>query len=62
MMARAARAMATATKRTMMTNGDNMGNGYGKDGGGSLMVATMLMGMGTAQRTWLLTLWLERGG
>jgi hypothetical protein len=40
-MARAARAMATATKRTMATNGDNTGNGYGKEGGGRLMAATM---------------------
>jgi hypothetical protein len=54
--------MATATKRTMVINGDNTGNGYGKDGGGSLTAATMLMGMGTAQRTWLLALRLERGG
>jgi hypothetical protein len=30
-MARVARAMAMATKRAMATNGDNMGNGYGKE-------------------------------
>jgi hypothetical protein len=33
-------------------------NGYGEEGGGHLMVAKM----GMAQRTWPLTLWLERGG
>ncbi len=32
-MARAARAMAMATKRVMATNGDNTGNGYSKEGG-----------------------------
>jgi hypothetical protein len=51
-------AMATATKRVMVTNGNNMGNGYGKEGGGHLTVATM----GTAGRTRLLKLRLERGG
>jgi hypothetical protein len=56
-MARAARAMAMATKRVMATNGDNTGNGYGKEGGGRSMVATM----GMAQRTHLLALQLERG-
>ncbi len=35
-----------------------MGNGYGKEGGRRLMAATM----GTAQRTRLLALQLERGG
>ncbi len=40
-MARAARVKATATKRVMATNGDNTGNGYGKEGGGCLTVATM---------------------
>jgi hypothetical protein len=29
------RAMAMATKRTIATNGNNMGNGYGKDDGGN---------------------------
>ncbi len=42
-MARAARAMATATKRVMATNGDNTGNGYGKEGGGRSTVATLGM-------------------
>jgi hypothetical protein len=28
-----------------------MGNDYGKEGGGHLMVATMAMGMGMVQRT-----------
>jgi hypothetical protein len=56
--ARAARAMATATKRVMATNCDNTGNGYGEEGGGRLTAATM----GTAQRTHLLVLRLERGG
>ncbi len=58
MMARAARAMVTATKRAMATNGNNMGNGYGKEGDGHLMAVTM----GMAQRTWLLALRVERGG
>jgi hypothetical protein len=57
-MARAAREMATATKRVMATNGDNTGNGYGKEGGGRLTAAMM----GTVQRTHLLALRLERGG
>ena len=61
-MARVARAMAMATKRAMATDGDNMGNGYGKEASGQATVATMAMGMGTAQRTWPLTLQLERGG
>jgi hypothetical protein len=52
------RAMATAMKRAMATDGDNMGKGYGEEGGGRLTVAMMLM----AQRTWLLALQLERGG
>ncbi len=38
--------MATATKRVMATNGDNTGNGYGKEGGGRLLAAMM----GMAQR------------
>jgi hypothetical protein len=57
-MARAARAMAMATKRVMATNGNNIDNGYSKEGGGRLMAATM----GTAQRTHPLALRLERGG
>jgi hypothetical protein len=63
-MMRAARAMvmATATKRAMATDGNNMGNGYGKEASGQAMAATMAMGMGTVQRSWLLTLQLERGG
>jgi hypothetical protein len=54
------RVMATVTKRAMATGGDNTGNGYGEEGGGRAMVATMVMG--TAQRTWLLVLRFERGG
>ncbi len=61
-MTRAARVMATATKRAMATGGDNRGNGYGKEGGGQATAATMAMGMGTAQRSQPLALWLERGG
>ncbi len=60
-MARAARAMALATKRGVVTNGNNMGNGYSEEAGGQPMAATMAMGMRTAQRTQLLTLRLERG-
>jgi hypothetical protein len=45
-MARAARAMAMATKRVMATNGDNTGNGYGEEGGGRSLAASM----GTARR------------
>jgi hypothetical protein len=63
-MMRAARviAMATVTKRLVATDGDNMGNGYGEEASGQAMVATMAMGIGMAQRTWPLTLQLERGG
>ncbi len=57
-MARAARAMATITKRVMATNGDNTGNGYGKEGGGRSTAATM----GMARKTHPLVLQLERGG
>jgi hypothetical protein len=52
------RAMRTAAKRVMATDGDSTGNGYGKEGGGH---STAVM-MGTAQRTHLLALRLERGG
>jgi hypothetical protein len=45
-MARAARAMATATKIAIATNGDNLDDGYGKEGGGHLTAAIM----GMAQR------------
>jgi hypothetical protein len=51
------RAMATATKRVMATDGDSTGNGYGKEGGGRLTAVTM----GTAQRTHLLATTGERG-
>jgi hypothetical protein len=63
-MMRAARAMAmaTATKRAMATDGKNMGNGNGKESGKRATAATIAMGRGTARRTWLLTLRLERGG
>ncbi len=57
----ALRAMATATKRAIATDSDNAGNGYGKEAGRQATVATMAMGMGTGQRTWPLTLQLERG-
>ncbi len=57
-MARAARAMPTAMKRLMATDGDITGDGYGKKGGGRLTAARM----GTAQRTHPLALRLERGG
>ncbi len=56
-MARVARAMAMAAKMVMATDGDNSDDGYSKEGGGHLTVATMA----TAQRTWLLALQLERG-
>jgi hypothetical protein len=49
---RAARSMATAPKKTMATDSDNMGNGYGKEGGGGFTAKTMTMGMEMAQRTW----------
>jgi hypothetical protein len=52
--ARAARAMVMAMKRAMATNGNSMGNGYGKEGDEQLKVATM----GMVQRTWPLTLQL----
>ncbi len=35
--------MARATKRVMVTNVDNMGNGYGKEGGGRSTAAMMGM-------------------
>jgi hypothetical protein len=57
-MARAARAMVTATKREMATNGNNTGNGYGKEGGARLTVATR----GMVQRTRPLALQLESRG
>ncbi len=59
--ARAAGAMAMATKRAMATDNNNTGNGYGKEGGRHLMAATILMGMVMVQRTWPLMLRLERG-
>jgi hypothetical protein len=61
-MTRAARGMAMATKRAMANNGDNKGNGYGKEGGRRLLAATKTMGIGTAQRTRPLAQQLERGG
>jgi hypothetical protein len=39
-MARAARVIATVTKRAMASNGINTDNGHGKEGGGRLTVAT----------------------
>ena len=77
MMVRVARAMAMATKRAMATNGNTMStvmkramatsgdktsNGYGEEAGGQATAATMAVGMGTVQRTWLLMLQPERGG
>ncbi len=53
---RVARAMATATKRVMVTNGNNMGNGYVEEAGRQAMAATIAIGMGTVQRTWQLML------
>jgi hypothetical protein len=47
-MARVARALAMAMKRAMATNGDNMGNSYGKETSGQATTATMAMGMGAA--------------
>jgi hypothetical protein len=57
-MARGARAMATATKRGMATNGDNTGNGHGKECGRGSTAAVM----GWHKRTQPLALHLERGG
>jgi hypothetical protein len=57
-MARAARGMATATKRATAIDDDTTNNGHGKEGGRRLTAATMR----TAQRTRLLMLRLERGG
>ncbi len=50
------------TKRVMAKDSNTTDNGYGKEGGGHWKAATMAMGMGTVQRTWPLTLQLERGG
>jgi hypothetical protein len=72
-MMRVARAMVMVTKWAMATGGNNTGNGDGKEGGEQATAATMAggkrataatmaMGMGTTQRTWPLTLRLERGG
>ncbi len=60
---RVAGVMATATKRAMAINGNNSGNYYGKEAGGQATAATMAMGMGMGmtQRTWPLTLQLDRG-
>ncbi len=57
-MERAARAMVTATKRVMATNGDNTDNGYCKEDDGCLMAVTRGMVQGTRP----LRLQLERGG
>jgi hypothetical protein len=50
--------MAMATKRAMVTDDDNMGNGYSEEDDGRLMAVMM----GVAQRTRLLALQLEREG
>jgi hypothetical protein len=57
--ARAARGFSTATRMAVVEEGN--GKGYGDKAGGQAMAATMAMGMGTAQRTWPLTLRPERG-
>jgi hypothetical protein len=57
-MVRAARAILTGMKRAIATDGDNTGNGYSKEGDEHSMAVTM----GTAQRTWLLAIQLEREG
>jgi hypothetical protein len=59
-MVKAARVMATARKRAIATNSNNMGNCYNKEAGGQATAAAMGMGMGMVQRTWPLTLGLER--
>jgi hypothetical protein len=51
-----------AVKRAMATDGNNTGNGDGKEDGKRATAATMAMGRGAAQRTWPLTLRLEREG
>ncbi len=51
-MVRAARAMATATKRAMATDGNNMGNGYGKEGDRRSMAE--MMGMARKTRPLML--------
>jgi hypothetical protein len=56
-MTRAARAMVTATKRAMATDGNHMGNRFGKEGGRHSTAVTM----GMAQRTRQLGLQLGRG-
>jgi hypothetical protein len=61
-MVKVARVMAKAVKRAMGTDGDNLGNDYGKVAGGQVTAATMAMGMGMAQRKWPLMLQLEKGG
>ncbi len=43
-----AKVLATVTKRAMATNGNNTGNGDGKEGGGQATAATMAMGIRTA--------------
>ncbi len=50
-MARVARAMAMATKRTMVTGRDNTSNGYSEEGCRQALAATIAMGMGMARRT-----------
>jgi hypothetical protein len=57
-MVRAVRAKAMATKRGMATHGNTTSKGYGKEGDRRLTAAKM----GTAQRTRMLALRLERGG
>jgi hypothetical protein len=57
-MSRAARAMAMATKKAMVTDGNNMDIGYCKEGDGRSTAATR----GTARRTRPLVLRLEKGG
>jgi hypothetical protein len=61
-MTREKRAMAMATKRVVAKNGDNAGNGYGKEGGEQATAVTIALEMGTAQRIWSIVLQLARGG
>jgi hypothetical protein len=53
--ARVARVMGTATRVVGNKEGNgnigNMGHGYGNKGCGQATMTTMVMGMGTAQRT-----------
>jgi hypothetical protein len=45
----------------MATDGGNMGNGYGEEGGGRATASTMEMGMGTARKAAARATTRERG-